>query len=302
MTLTRVLFLALFCGMLWMTIAQVAQTRQSPGQATAQSGQAAAPRIYNTVKQKLAEGKQVVCATVSSAEPEAYCAIANSGFDCTWIEMQHSTLTYDQAANLISSCRGAKAIPMVRVPDATDGDIQKATDLGALGIIVPMVDTVEKAQAAVKYAKYPPIGRRSQGGGQHSRIWGNDYRRTANDNIMVVVMIENPDGVAIADKLAALPGVDVIFAASSDLGSFSGFPPTGPDRKGNPQYEALITRIHDATLQAKKYLGGPLNWKERHGFTFFQGPGPGAVINAGAPIVLGTAPSQGSRRAGAPIE
>ena len=285
MTLRRVLSLALLCA--------AAYAQQAP---------ASGPRIYNTVKQKLAEGKQVVCATVSSPEPEAYCAIANAGFDCTWIEMQHSTLTYDQAANLISSCRGAKAIPMIRVPDATDGDIQKATDLGALGIIVPMVDTLEKAQAAVKYSKYPPIGRRSQGGGQHSRIWGSDYRRTANDNMMVVIMIENPDGVALSDKIAAIPGVDVVFAASTDIGSFSGFAPTGPDRKGNPQYEALITRIHDAVLGAKKYLGGPLNWKDRHGFTFFQGPGVGAVINAGAPVVLGSAPAQGGRRAGAPIE
>jgi 4-hydroxy-2-oxoheptanedioate aldolase len=273
------------------------------GVAQAQQAQAGAPaKMYNTVKQKLAEGKQVVCATISSAEPEAYCAIANSGFDCTWIEMQHSTLTYDQAATMVRSCPQARAIPMIRVPDATDGDIQKATDLGALGIIVPMVDTVEKAQNAVKYAKYPPIGRRSQGGGQYRQIWGSTYRQTANDNMMVIVMIENPDGVKIADKLAAVPGVDVVFAASSDLGSFSGFPPTGPDRKGNPQYEALITKIHDATLERGKYLGGPLNWKSRHGFTFFQGPGPGAVINAGAPIVLGTAPAPGGRRVGAPVE
>jgi 4-hydroxy-2-oxoheptanedioate aldolase len=163
-----------------------------------------------------------------------------------------------------------------------------------------MVDTVEKGQAAVKYAKYPPIGRRSQGGGNHSRIWGRSYRQTANDNIMVVLMIENPQGVDIADQLAAIPGVDVVFAASTDLGSFSGLPPTGPDRKGNPQYEALVTRIHDSVLKAGKYLGGPLNWKERHGYTFFQGPGTSAIVNAGAPIVLGQAP--GTRRAGAPVE
>jgi 4-hydroxy-2-oxoheptanedioate aldolase len=296
MTIRRFLSTAALCALPHFAVAAAhAQGRQ--GAAPQQ-----APRMYNTVKQKLAEGKQVVCATVSSPEPDAYCAVANSGFDCTWIEMQHSTLTYDQAANMIWNCKGSKAIPMIRVPDATDGDIQKATDLGALGIIVPMVDTVEKALAAVKYAKYPPIGRRSQGGGQHSRIWGSDYRRTANDNTMVIIMIENPDGVALAGKIADIPGVDVVFAASTDLGSFSGLPPTGPDRKGNPQYESMITRIHDATLKAGKYLGGPLNWKERHGFTFFQGPGLGAVVNAGAPIVLGTAPAPGARRAGAPIE
>ncbi len=124
------------------------------------------PAAYNTVKQKLAAGRQVVGGTVSIPDPEIYCAVANGGFDFTWIEMQHSPLTYAEVARMLMYCRGAAAIPFIRVPDATEGDIQKAVDIGALGVIVPMVDTVEKAQNAVKFAKYPPVGRRSQGGGQ----------------------------------------------------------------------------------------------------------------------------------------
>lgn len=302
MTVRRVVLLTVIGAVLCWRIPLVAQGQQQQAAAPEPREQAATKgRIYNTVKQRLMEGKQVVCATISSPEPDAYCAVANSGFDCTWIEMQHSTLMFDQVANMVWYCKGSKAIPMIRVPDATEGDIQKAADLGALGIIVPMVDTVEKARAAVRFAKFPPLGRRSQGGGQHSRIWGSDYRRTANDNIMVVAMIESLEGVAVADQIAAVPGVDVVFVASTDLGSFSGFPPTGPNRQGNPQYEALVTRVHDATLKAGKWLGGPLNWRERQGFLFFQGPGPGQIINAGAPIVLGTAPAPG-RRVGAPIE
>src|SRR5262245_16484480 len=108
------------------------------------------PSLYNTVKQKLAEGKQVVGGTVLLPDPDLYCAMANSGFDFTWIEMQHSPLTYQDVARMILACKGAAAIPFIRVPDATEGDIQKAVDIGALGIILPMVDTVEKAAAAVK--------------------------------------------------------------------------------------------------------------------------------------------------------
>ena len=137
-------------------------------------GQAPAPtpRTYNTVKQKLAEGKQVVGGTVLLPDPDLYCAMANAGFDFTWIEMQHSPLTYQDVARMIMQCKGAAAIPFIRVPDATEGDIQKATDIGALGIILPMVDTVEKATAAVKFARYPPAGRRSQGSGQYGALWG----------------------------------------------------------------------------------------------------------------------------------
>ena len=108
-------------------------------------------KIYNTTNLKLMEGKPLVGGTVSSPDPNMYCAMANAGFDYTWIEMQHSPLTYEDVARMIYACRGSSAMPFIRVPDATEGDIQKATDIGALGIIVPTVDTVEKAQAAVKW-------------------------------------------------------------------------------------------------------------------------------------------------------
>ena len=93
-------------------------------------------RIFNTVKQKLAEGGRVVGGTVATADPDIYCAMANSGFDFLWIEMQHSPLTYTDAARMIWACPDAPAIPFIRIPTPTEGDIQKATDIGALGIIV----------------------------------------------------------------------------------------------------------------------------------------------------------------------
>ena len=236
--------------------------------------------MYNTAKIKLQQGKPIVGATVFSPDPNMYCAMANSGFDFTWIEMQHSPLTYEDVARMIYACRGSSAMPFIRVPDATESDIQKATDIGALGIIVPTVDTVEKAQAAVRWAKYPPAGRRSMGSGQYGALWGNDYRQTANDNMIVVIMIETPIGVENAAKIADVPGIDVIFAASTDLGNFSGY------KIGDPQYEAMVTRIHDVTLKSGIKLGGPLMWKDRPGFTFFQGPGETALIKSGADVTL----------------
>ena len=134
---------------------------------------AAAPgKLYNTAKQKLMDGKQIFGVTATSPDPNIYCAMANAGYDFTWIEMQHSPLTFEDVAHMIWACRGASAMPFIRVPDATESDIQKATDIGALGIIVPTVDTVEKAEAAVKWSRYPPQGRRSQGGGQYRGLYG----------------------------------------------------------------------------------------------------------------------------------
>ena len=243
--------------------------------------QAQETRIFNTVKLKLANGEPVVGGTISTPDPDAYCAMANAGFDFMWIEMQHSALNYSQVAAMIWACKDAPAIPFIRVPAATEGDIQKATDIGALGIIVPMVDAVEEIETAVTYAKYPPLGKRSQGGGQYGAIWGRDYRRHANDNIMIVAMIEQPEGVAIIDQVVSTPGVDVVFVASSDLGSFTG------KRQGDPEYEALVTRTRDATLAAGLKVGGPMAWLEsREGYSFFQGPGTSALIRTGARISL----------------
>src|SRR6266436_2866399 len=250
----------------------------------AQVQQQKAPvRLFNTAKQKLSEGKQIVGATVFSPDPNIYCAMANAGYDYLWIEMQHSPLTFEEVARMIWACRGASAMPFIRVADATESDIQKATDIGAVGIIVPTVDTVEKAQAAVKWSKYPPEGRRSQGNGQYGALWGGDYRQIANDNMVVVIMIETPVGVENAEKIASVPGIDVIFAASTDLGNFSGH------RQGDKEYEAMVTRIHDVTLQHGIRLGGPQAWKdrpERPGFTFFQAPGEPQIIKLGAQVNL----------------
>src|SRR5712671_4330339 len=253
-------------------------------------------KLYNTAKQKLMEGKPIIGGTVSSPDPNIYCAMANAGYDYLWIEMQHSPLTYSDVAKMIWACRGSQAMPFIRVPDATESDIQKATDIGAVGIIVPTVDTVEKAQAAVKWSKYPPEGRRSQGNGQYGALWGNDYRQTANENIVVVIMIETPIGVENAEKIASVPGIDVIFAASTDLANFSGH------RQGDKEYDVLVTRIHDVTLQHGIRLGGPQAWQGRPGFSFFQGPGETQLIQAGAAANLARNPANNAKPGVAPIE
>ena len=238
-------------------------------------------RIYNTVKSKLIAGQQVVGGTVDTADPEIYCAMANAGFDFIWIEMQHSPLSFSEAARMIWACRDAPAIPFIRVPDASEGTIQKATDIGALGIIVPMVDGAEKMADAVVYAKYPPEGRRSQGGGQYGRLWGRDYRQTWNENVLIIAMIETLEGTAEADKIASVAGVDGVFVASGDLGSFSG------KRQGEQDYESLVARIKEETENAGKFLGGPSAWmSEREGYQFFQAPSTSSLIRIGARITL----------------
>ncbi len=255
------------------------------------------PRIFNTVKQKLAAGKQVVGGTVNIGNPDTYCAMANSGFDFLWIEMQHSPMSYQDVAHMVMACKGAPAMPFIRVPDATEGDIQKAVDLGAVGIIIPMVDDVQKVKNAIRFAMYPPKGKRSLGGGQYGALYGPDYRRIANDNMMIVAMIESPAGVKIARELAAIPEVDVVFVASTDLSSFSGL------QQGDAKYEAMVSEVRDAVLAAGKKVAGPLAWKStRKGYSFYQGPGETSLLKSGVQLALGDSPQSESRKGVAPTE
>jgi len=259
--------------------------------------QQAGPRIFNTVKTKLAQGKQVVGGTVLVPDPDTYCAMATSGFDYLWIEMQHSPMTYQDVAHMIMACKGAPAMPFIRVPDATEGDIQKAVDMGAAGIIIPMVEDLQKVRNAVKFSKYPPFGKRSQGSGQYGAMWGSDYRQIANDNVMVVAMIESPAGVKIAEEIASTPGVDVVFVAATDLGSFSGH------KQGDPEYEALVKEIERAVNKSGKKLAGPLAWKSsRTGYAFFQGPTEATLIKSAVKAELGGAPNTESKKGVATIE
>jgi 2-keto-3-deoxy-L-rhamnonate aldolase RhmA len=226
--------------------------------------------IWNPVKVKMMAGGKVTSVTIDGNDtPTDYCAAANSGVDFIWTEMQHSGGTWDSVQKMWKSCPFAKAVPGARIPNANEFDEQHALDLGALWLEVPTVRSLDEAKLAVKWAYYPPMGGRSAGSmtGINYRDVPGGYRNTINQNLVLTVMIETLSGLADADKIAALPGIDAVFAASSDLGNHSGY------KAGDPDYEREINIVHDAALRAHKRLCGPFNWLDRPDFTCFQGPG-----------------------------
>jgi 2-keto-3-deoxy-L-rhamnonate aldolase RhmA len=218
---------------------------QSPG-----SSATKAP-LYNTVKQKLLDGKQVFSFTQSKMDIADYCERAKH-YDFTWFEMQHSTLEFADIEKMIAACPHVKATPMIRLPDAQEWHIQHATDIGALGVVVPTVDDVDRAREAAKWSRYPPVARRSTGQGQAPSLWGVNgvnYHQTFNDNMLVVVMIETPTGVANAYDIASVPGVDVVIIGNNDLSWFSGFAQT------DERYHQLVDKVRADTLRAGKIFG-----------------------------------------------
>src|SRR6187455_3638455 len=210
----------------------------------------ATPRpLYNRAKELLFQDKQITSYTISSFNPELYCEVGKH-FDYIWFEMQHSTMSYDEVRRMMVACPGVGAAPMIRMPDALESSIQKATDLGALGIIVPTVDDALEARDAARFSRYPPTGRRSAGGGSFGQVWpGINYRATVNDNMLVTVMIETLEGVANAEEIAATHGVDVVILGNNDLSSFSGWP------QNDARYQDAIIKVHNAALKYGKYFG-----------------------------------------------
>jgi 4-hydroxy-2-oxoheptanedioate aldolase len=224
-------------------VAMMAPAQQAPRSTSAP--------LYNTVKAKLLAGKRVFSFTQTTADPAGYCEKAKH-YDFTWFEMQHSTLEFRDVEAMIAACPRVAATPLIRLPDAQEWHIQHAMDIGALGVVIPTVDDVDRAREAAKWVRYPPVARRSQGSGQYGLIWGINginYRQTINDNTLLVIMIETPTGVANAFDIASVPGVDVVITGNNDLSSFSGLPTT------DDRYHALVKEVHDQTIRAGKIFG-----------------------------------------------
>ena len=243
-----------------------------PGTPPVKSGS----QTFNTVITKLKAGKQIFSNTIIGPDLEI-AKKACDGVDFVWIEMQHSTLTWRETQQLVKVVAEAGCIPFIRVPSANEGDIQKATDAGALGIVVPMVDSVEEARNAVMFSKYPighrdnpntrPWGHRSSGQMQAPSLWGPGYAVNANNNVLVMLLIENPQGVGLIDDiLEEVPGIDIVMVASNDFGMHGG------DRDGDASYNARETLVREAVLKRGLILAGPSSWRNRPGYRLFQGP------------------------------
>ncbi|HTE16150.1 MAG TPA: aldolase/citrate lyase family protein [Burkholderiales bacterium] len=247
----------------------------------------AGAKIWNPAKIKLMQGGKLVGGTVRGVrDPSTYCTMANAGYDFIWTEMQHEPSTWRDVANAWRTCSRARAVPGVRIAYTDEREIAHALDSGALVLVVPTVDTVEEAREAVKWAYFPPLGSRSQGGGPafEPDMWGGvpgGYRNTFNDNLVLIVMIETLEGLKNADEIAKVPGIHAVFAASGDLSNFSGY------KQGDPDYERAINIVHDAAIKAGKKLCGPFAWRDRPDFTCFQAGHEMAQIQRGARAELG---------------
>ena len=208
----------------------------------------------NRAKRSLAEGKPTFGTWLSLGDLFAARILARMDFAWLTLDMEHGPIDWSQAAMIFAAISDGGSIPLARVPKGNHDYIKRALDAGAWGIVVPMVDTVEQATIAIRAAKYPPFGNRSLGGGMHSLNFdctSAEYYKRANDEIMVVLQTESPTGIANAEEIYSLPGVDAIFVGPVDLRAQMR-KPDGTEAT-DEQFEAAIQEV----IRIGKKVGTP---------------------------------------------
>lgn len=174
----------------------------------------------NAAKQKLLRGEPTFGTWLSLGDLYTARLLARCGFDWLTLDMEHSPIDWQQAAAVAGAVADAGCVPLIRVPEGNHFLIKRALDAGAFGVVVPMVNTVEQARRAVAAARYPPEGSRSAGGGWHTLNFdcpADEYYQRANEQILVVLQTESPQGVEAASEIYAIPGCDAIFVGPVDL-------------------------------------------------------------------------------------
>lgn len=209
----------------------------------------------NPVKSALREGRPQVGTWLSFGDLTATRLMARVGFPWLTVDMEHSPIDWSAAGALFGAISDAGCVPLARVPRGDHDLIKRVLDAGAFGIVVPMVNTVEEARIAIAAARYPPVGNRSLGGTLHALNFDatpGDYFQHANNEILVVLQTESPEGVDNAEEIYSLPGVDAIFVGPVDLRAQMR---DAEGRDPSPEaFDAMLQRV----LEAGKKVGTPV--------------------------------------------
>ncbi len=174
----------------------------------------------NFVRAKLKRGEPSFGTWLTLSDPTAAQLMARTGFDWLTIELEHTPTTLEHAAQSFAVIAAQGTVPLVRVPWNTGENIKRVLDTGVWGVVVPMVNSRAEAEAVVQAARYAPLGQRSIGGQLHAANFDTDsatYYQRANDEILVVLMIEHVKAIEAIDDILSVPGIDVAFIGPNDL-------------------------------------------------------------------------------------
>ncbi len=234
----------------------------------------------NAVREKWANGELVLGTSLLLGSTRAAEIGARAGFDFLMVDTLHGHFDKTSATDAIRAIATTDAVPFGRVAHNDPGRINDLLDAGALGLVVPMVNSVADARAAVMATFYHPKGERSKGSAV-ATFYGQDYHRQANERIVLVVMIETAEAVAKAGEILGVEGVDACLIGTNDL-TLS----LGCDQTSNT-FQRAIARVADACRTHNVALGiaggsaGDVERWRSANMSFFLISHDLAVLNAG---------------------
>lgn len=202
--------------------------------------------VENKVLKRLREGDLALGFGIRQARTADLGMIARAcGYDWVMLDLEHNTMNIDEACQLCVAALETGVAPLVRVPSHHHHHVARVLDGGAMGVIVPHVDTAEQAREVVRNCKYPPVGNRSLAG-LMPQLRFQPYPTAEalnllNDNMVVVVMLETPEAIENADEIAAVDGVDVLLIGSNDLSAQMGIPGQFSHERIGAAYRAVVT-------------------------------------------------------------
>ncbi len=229
------------------------------------------PLPPNPARQRLARGDLALGFGVHHLRGSAVGLLAAAaGYDWLFIDMEHGAMSVHEASQIAIAALGQGITPIVRVCRDALFEGTRVLDNGAMGVVVPHVDTAEEARAVAAAYRFPPLGTRSWGGPPFAYAMHPPAAAAAqaelNAEILVACMIETPEAVANADAIAAVPGVDVLLIGTSDLTATMGI----PGQVHHPDVHAAYARVAAACQAQGKTLGMGGVYDEEHAPKFIR--------------------------------
>jgi 2-keto-3-deoxy-L-rhamnonate aldolase RhmA len=213
--------------------------------------------------------------------------LGHAGFEWLVVETEHNALDAAETQQMLMAIDSTPALPFVRLPSRDPVGVQRALDMGAMGVMTPMIRTADDAAAVVRATRYPPSGARGYGPLRAARYGQDaaDYFYRANDHILTMFIIETREAVDNLDAIAAVPGVDVLYFGPFDLCLSIGLDPL---KQPHPEIEAIYERAlpigkrHGVAIGTGSANPDQLAQRARQGFTCLGYASDYALLGAGA--------------------
>jgi 4-hydroxy-2-oxoheptanedioate aldolase len=242
--------------------------------------------MSDRVRERWIAGEVALNAWSTFGGDSAAGVLASAGFDAVTVDLQHGEQTLEGLGDVVGAIELAGAVPFVRIAWNDPATVMRTLDLGARGVICPMVDTAEDAAAFVRFCRYPPLGARSYGPVRSAFGTGHGHTETANESVLAFAQIETSDGWANVEAICATTGLDGVYVGPADLSlalGFDGFADlSAPDMVealdrvvAAASSQGVVPGIHAPSFERAVEMA-------RRGFRFVGAAGDVELLRAGA--------------------